>query len=429
MPGGVVLQSSRSQDQIGVQPLRCKLQRFRSCRNCATFSDFCNRPKIRSSYASSSTSLPVLSDGTSPDRARLASIIYQCHRPIEQTPARTWKVHSKTINRKEQEAAQRIVTQWRRRDVASGTCPPLLLESRQYDLPLRNGCWFKRKIKENDLPRWFHTQRLEEMADDYLRSISWNIKFRAHIADLQVVLNSCNTTTPIANLTYTFSPQFSTRPPKATSPSLRDILTSRANFPQSKEDLDSLIQETTSPSLRAVLSSGANFPQSKEDLASLIQEFRDSGKSLLRLYGDDLQKSYNDLLRKPARFPLIPPSESLRHHRDLCSIKKDALFSDIANALAPDRELEKVISVSGLWPRITPRSILRELSRNRVDTLADRMETSHHPLCSGVPQIPAISAHDRAFFATSERRTPPGSGNSVRGNSRGLFSRLASYSG
>jgi hypothetical protein len=313
-----------------------------------------------------------LSDGTSPDRARLASIIYQCHRPIEQTPARTWKVHSKTINRKEQEAAQRIVTQWRRRDVASGTCPPLLLESRQYDLPLRNGCWFKRKIKENDLPRWFHTQRLEEMADDYLRSISWNIKFRAHIADLQVVLNSCNTTTPIANLTYTFSPQFSTRPPKATSPSLRDILTSRANFPQSKEDLDSLIQETTSPSLRAVLSSGANFPQSKEDLASLIQEFRDSGKSLLRLYGDDLQKSYNDLLRKPARFPLIPPSESLRHHRDLCSIKKDALFSDIANALAPDRELEKVISVSGLWPRITPRSILRELSRNRVDTLADR---------------------------------------------------------
>ena len=312
-----------------------------------------------------------LSDGTSPDRARLASIIYQCRRPIEQTPALTWRVHSKTIKRKEKEAAQRIVTQWRRRDVASGTCPFIRFESRQYDLPLGNRSWFKKRFKINDLPRWFDTQRLGEMADDYLRSISRNIRFRAHIADLQVVLNSYKTTAPIANPTYTFSPQFSTRPPKATSPSLRDVLTSRANCPQSKEDLDSLIHESTSPSLRDLLSSRTNFPQSKEDLASLIQEFRDSGKSLLRLYGDDLQQSYNDLLRKPARFPCIPPSESLRHHRDLCSIKKDALFSEIANALAPDRELEKVISASGLWPRITPRSILCELSRNRVDTLAD----------------------------------------------------------
>jgi hypothetical protein len=319
-----------------------------------------------------------LSDGTSPKRARLESMILQSSRPIEQTPARTimyqrryYRVYSKTINRKKREAAQRILMQWRKRDGASGTYPFLRLKSRQYGLPLRNRSWFKKKIKENDLPQWFDTQRLGTMTDDYLQSISRNIEFRAHIADLQVVLNSYKTTNPIANLTYTFSPQFSTRPPKATSPSLRDVLTSRANSPQSKEVLDSLIQESTSPSLRDLLSSRTNCPHSKEDLNSLIQEFRDSGKSLLRLYGDDLQKSYNDLLRKPARFPLIPPSESLRHHRDLCSIKKDALFSDIANALAPDRELEKVISASGLWPRITPRSILRELSRNRVDTLAD----------------------------------------------------------
>jgi hypothetical protein len=317
----------------------------------------------------------VLSDGTPiANHARLESIIYESRRPIEQTPTRNMymreQVYFRIIDRKTQEAAQWILTQWPRRD----GCPFRRLKSRPYDLPLRNRSWFKRKIMQKDLLRWFDTQRLEEMADDYLRSISQDFEFRAHIADLQVVLNSYKTTTPIANLTYTFSPQFGcfgTRPPKATSPSLRDVLTSRANFPPSEEDLDSLIQESTFPSLRAVLSSGANFPQSKEGLDSLIQEFRDSGKSLLRLYGDDLQQSYNDLLRKPTRLHRIPPSESLRHHRDLCSIKKDALFSDIANALAPDRELEKVISVSGLWPRITPRSILRELSRNRVDTLAD----------------------------------------------------------
>jgi hypothetical protein len=321
-----------------------------------------------------------LSDGTSPDRARFESMMLQSRRPIEQTPAQNMYVrsadqgqadlerkeeYSRTTNRNMQEVAQSIVTQWPGRD----SYPFLCLKLRQYDLP----------------QQWFDTQRWGEMADDYLQSISRNIEFRAHIADLQVVLNSYETTTPIANPTYTFSPQFSTRPPKATSPSLRDVLTSRANFPQSKEDLDSLIQESTSPSLPDVLSSGAILiicflfflfnvliPQSKEDLDSLIQEFRDSGKPLLRLYGDDLQQSYNDLLRKLARFPRILPSESLRHHRDLCFIKKDALFSDIANALAPDRELEKVVSASGLWPRLTPRSILRELSRNRVDTLDDR---------------------------------------------------------
>jgi hypothetical protein len=307
-----------------------------------------------------------LSDGTSPDRARLESMILQSRRPIEQTPAQTMYVrsadqeqadlerkeeYSRTTNREMQEVAQSIVTQWPGRD----GYPFLRLKSRQYDLP----------------QPWFDTQRWGEMADDYLQSISRNIEFRAHIDDLQVVLNSYETTAPIADPTYTFSPQFSTRPPKATSLSLRDVLTSRANFPHSKEDLDSLIQESTSPSLRDVLSSRTNFPHSKEDLDSLIQEFRQSGKSLLRLYGDDLQQSYNDLLRKPARFPRIPPEESLRHHRDLCSSKKDALFSEIVNALAPDRELEKVISVSGLWPRITRRSILRELSRNRVGTLAD----------------------------------------------------------
>ena len=270
-----------------------------------------------------------LSDGTSPDRAHLESMISQFLRPIEETPAQTMEVRTTdpemadllredayftTINRKKRDVVESILAQWPKRD----DHPFLCLKARHYDLPRQ----------------WFDAQRWGKKADKYLQSISRNIDFEAHIADLQVVLHSFETTAPIANVNYTFRPQFSTRSPKATSPSLRDLLTSRANFTQRANSLQN-----------------ARFSQSKEGLGFLIQEFRASEKPLLRLYGDDLQQSYYDLLGK--------------------SDQKDALFSEIMEDLAPDRELEKVISVSGLWPRITPRSILRELSRNRVDTLAD----------------------------------------------------------
>jgi len=116
-------------------------------------------------------------------------------------------------------------------------------------------------------------------------------------------------------------------------------------------------------------------PSTQEDgLSSLIQELRHSRESLLQLYGEDLNKSYGDFLGKRASFLVqqsVPPQEALLRYRDLCSKKKDAMFSELSKALAPSWKLENVASVSGLWPRITPRSILRELSRDRVHTLTD----------------------------------------------------------
>ncbi|KAH9051484.1 hypothetical protein EDB87DRAFT_1582498 [Lactarius vividus] len=158
-----------------------------------------------------------------------------------------------------------------------------------------------------------------------------------------------------AQSTMDMWPKICARSPTAvTSPSLRAVLMSRANLPR--------------PSVES------NPPLSRKGLGYLIQEFRNSQGSLLQLYGDDLQQSYSDLLEKSASFPSrgIPPQEALRHYRDVCSRQKDALFSDISGALAPARKVENVLSVSGLWPRITPRSILRELSRDRIHAVADR---------------------------------------------------------
>ena len=322
-----------------------------------------------------------LSDGLNPDYARLQDMICQFRRPIEQTPAqrleaRAGEWEQTTRERREQEyhkitndnaraVAQSIVEQWPKRDGYI----------RYLGLP----------------PQWFDTQRWEERIKEYLQSISRNIDFKDHIHGLQATLNNYESATqPIAEKTYKFLPQFSTKSPKATSPSLRSlslrhVLMSCADSPHPEESLGYLHiaghtskflpqSSTTSPK-RHVLMSRPHFPQPEEGLSYLIQEFRESPKSLLQIYGDDLQKSYNHLLEKSACFPVphdIPTREALRHHRDLCSSKKDELFSEISETLAPRQELEKVACVSGLWPRITPRSVLRELSRNRIRTLPDQ---------------------------------------------------------
>jgi hypothetical protein len=286
-----------------------------------------------------------LSDGVNPDRERLKRMIVRSRLLIEQTPAqsleaRVGELEEAASERRKQEydritkneaqaVAQSIVEKWPKRDDCTSNYQFLRLKSRHYDLP----------------QQWFDTECWGASADEYLQSISQNIEFKAHIVSLQVILKNYETTTPpIANMTYMFRPQFSTRSPKATSPSLRQLLMSRADF-----------------------------PRPEEGLSSLIQEFRNCPKSLLRLYGDDLQQSYNDLFDKSACFPVPrgPPWKELHNHRDLCSGKKDALFSEISKALAPRRELEMVVSFSGLWPRITPRSVLRELSRNRVCMVPD----------------------------------------------------------
>jgi hypothetical protein len=56
----------------------------------------------------------------------------------------------------------------------------------------------------------------------------------------------------------------------------------------------------------------------------------------------------------------------------VCRERKDAIFSNILIALEPYEWVGKIIAMAGLWPRITPRSILRELSWGHVNALTKR---------------------------------------------------------
>ncbi|KAH8997170.1 hypothetical protein EDB86DRAFT_3076760 [Lactarius hatsudake] len=303
-----------------------------------------------------------LSDGTQPDRARLQSMICQFRRPIDQTPAQTFEVEAvgwyqatqerrqeyfRITNHKTLEAAQSIVARW----------PEI-----HFDLS----------------SKWFDIQGCRERVEDYLQSISRNIDFRNHINRVQAILDIYETSIPPVP-PYVFSPQFSARTPKASPPSLREVLMSRANFPRPLTSPDYAMPPTTVTTTTESDPPPLPLPSREDDLSSLIQEFRDSEEPLLKLYGEDLNKSYRGLLEKGASVLVqrsVPPKEALLKYRDLCSEWKDAIFSELSEALAPSQKQEIVVSISGLWPRITPRSILRELSRDRVHTLTDQWKNA-----------------------------------------------------
>ena len=301
-----------------------------------------------------------LSNGTYPAHQRLVNLMSQSAHSIEVTPAQTVKVPAHTGKK---------TTKRLRRQEYDNSVRTLTSKAAQSTV----GRW--PEIWCGHLPHeWFDTQRCKESVEAYLRSVSQNSGFRDHIQRLEVILNCYGTSDP-PKAPYVFSPQFRARPPQVSSPSLREVLMSRANFPwpPTREPTSS---RGTIPSTTTSKTSKSNPPSNREDgLSSLIQELRNSREPLLQLYGEDLNKSYGDLLRTGASFlsrRSVPPQEALLKYRDLCSKNKDTIFFKLSQVLAPLQKHENVISISGLWPRITPRSILRELSRDRVRTLTDQ---------------------------------------------------------
>ncbi|KAI9441022.1 hypothetical protein H4582DRAFT_1811232 [Lactarius indigo] len=298
------------------------------------------------------------SDGTYPDPARLVNLMSRSALPLELTPAKTMEVR---------ENVSKKATRKQRMQEYNNSISKMASEAAELTVEWWPEAWC-------NLPhQWFNTERYRETVEAYFQSISQNIDFKEHICCLQAIVNHYRPSTPPVT-PYVFSPQFSARPTKASSPSLREVLMSRANLPRPPTREWPLTGGVIPSTVTKATES--NSQSTREDgLNSLIQELRHSRESLLRLYGDDLNKSYGDLLGKGASFLVqrrVPSQGALRQYCDLCSKQKDAIFFELSAALAPSQNQEVVISVSGLWPRITPRSILRELSRERVGTLTDQ---------------------------------------------------------
>jgi hypothetical protein len=66
---------------------------------------------------------------------------------------------------------------------------------------------------------------------------------------------------------------------------------------------------------------------------------------------------------------VVPSYEVLLLYNEECSRRKDKIYSNISAALAPSQNEEEISHIAGLWPRITPRSILRQLAHDRISAL------------------------------------------------------------
>ena len=301
----------------------------------------------------------TLSDGVAPECASLEDLVFRSALPIESTP----KAYSSNVD----ETLSKKAKKQRRRELRE-----------EYDAAIENKSSKVAKLILRRWPnytsvhfqeQWFDKSEAHQYIDKYFQSISRNIQLRDHVLQLQSVLRRHGTVSISVTLPYKFSPQFVTGGcSKAPSYSIRDTMLSHTNV---------LIPFTEQPFL------GDNIPPASatagtlesvglDSLKLLIEEFRNSQQPLLELYGNELNKSHRKLMGHDASNSdrgTVPSQEFLRLYHDQCSLWKDKIFAEISATLGPSQNVEKVNAVAGLWPRITPRSLLRQLAQDRLATL------------------------------------------------------------
>ncbi|KAK0446440.1 uncharacterized protein EV420DRAFT_1715934 [Desarmillaria tabescens] len=118
------------------------------------------------------------------------------------------------------------------------------------------------------------------------------------------------------------------------------------------------------------------FPPDTAKLGLLIEEFQESPDTCKRLYANDLQQSRQSLWGQSSE-PL-PPSvivwtiEQAEDYRNDCRQSMDATLVNIQGSLNQcSSHNEETLQLVGLWPRLTPRTVLRRL-----------LHVSNHPASS-----------------------------------------------
>ena len=291
----------------------------------------------------------TLSDGLVPSLTHLEDLVFECALPKdeEKTKGRDGQSakeeHDATIRRESAVVAESILYQWP--DYQSVHVPK----------------------------QWFYKSRCKRQIKKYFQSISWNIRLREHVLHLQVILQHYENVTIPTAVPYVFSPQFITNNTEAPSYSLRDVLVSRTNVQTQSTDVEPFQYLSMLPPTPAT--EGIPPPPTSGSLETLIEELQDSRRPLLQLYGNELNKSRHELLGlnvfRSVR-DAVPSHEVLLLYHTECSHRKDKLFSEISAALSPFQNVEETSRIAGLWPHITPRSLLRQLARDRISMLPDQ---------------------------------------------------------
>ena len=282
----------------------------------------------------------TLSDGITPEIARLESLVSGTSLPIASIP---WYLLTiKEMNSTDVETQRKEKYDSTIRTISYRVASSIFHQWPDYSFM--------------DFPRnWFKIYECRRSVEEYVQSISRNRQLRDHVQLLESILQRY-TNVPIAlTLPYAFPPSFITNNSRAPPYSIHEILLSRTDVPAPSADADS------NP-FRVPPEAGS------DNLEILIEEFRNSPQPLLQLYGGGLSKSHCKWLSQGP----VPSYELLSLYRNKCFQIKNKMFSEILATLSPSQLVEKTSGIAGLWPRITPRSILSQLAQNRIDTVPDQ---------------------------------------------------------
>ncbi|CUA77983.1 RNA replication protein [Rhizoctonia solani] len=222
--------------------------------------------------------------------------------------------------------------------------------------------------------KWFNVEECLESTKEYFSSCMWNIKMKNHLQELEAVLSSRPTTAGIAFTPMIYSDTHQKYP---------QITPRSCSIPWITSSISSLISSRSAPDEpHILLFSKFSVPKrtrlnaDTSRLQSLFAEFKQSESFLNKQYAINLEKSREELDAKPSvsypqRFSSSTISD-LEQNRDRCKRNLTTAFQQIKLVLSPKASVERVVFLSGVWPRVTPRTLLEQLcleNRPRINAL------------------------------------------------------------
>ncbi|KAG8733067.1 hypothetical protein FRC10_000456, partial [Ceratobasidium sp. 414] len=300
----------------------------------------CQAPPTHSSYQ--------LSDRYRPTQDRIQALISSACWHIEATPANN-------IPRNTDESAD----DWGRRRQNNYDTNISSLKSQLTQTWFN--CWPSTpSAPSGPYSSWFNTTSCLEQVRSYFDSCSRNVDLQNHLHDVERNLSS-GPTTP--SLGFTSMPSALPRPGSRPIPS---------TCPLSSLHLDRLMQRRACLNLKDVLlestlsvSTNQGPPPDTASLQQLLAEFHTiSARPIHRRYGTDLETSRKDLAlaAAPVLPSQLPSSQLLEENRRRYQGDLKATFEKIKDSLGPTSSIETIASEAGIWPRLTPRSILGRLA-------------------------------------------------------------------
>lgn len=215
------------------------------------------------------------------------------------------------------------------------------------------------QVRSPEFWAWFKVEECLPEVRDYFTSCSRNVELRKHLREIEQALG-CQ---PASNIRNVSPVMVCSVPHLGTSIApndplgmlcLRSLMCTRACTQFTERQIQSEIS----------LSKNSGSAVDTSRLLSLFNEFKLDPRPLNRRYGDELDESRTNLDDKPPITLLtdLPALEHLvknstQHHSEL-----KARFQHLRFILAPSNVMDRLVHIAGIWPRITPRTILHQLS-------------------------------------------------------------------